>query len=51
LGVASAPAVPRGDRFATLFWRYDPIDFVGKPVLPILLEGALEKAQQALTNL
>jgi DNA-binding NarL/FixJ family response regulator len=29
---------------------YEPIDFVGKPVLPILLERALEKAQQTLTD-
>src|SRR5262249_31199813 len=29
---------------------YEPIDFVGKPVLPILLKRALEKAKQALAN-
>jgi DNA-binding NarL/FixJ family response regulator len=27
---------------------YDPIDLVGKPVLPIALQKALEKAQQGL---
>jgi CheY-like chemotaxis protein len=30
---------------------YDAIDFVGKPVLPILLESALEKAQPTLNSL
>jgi DNA-binding NarL/FixJ family response regulator len=30
---------------------YQPIGFVGKPVLPILLVRALEKAQQTLTDL
>jgi|SRR6516225_6646288 hypothetical protein len=30
---------------------YEPIDFVGKPVLPILLERALEKAVQSPTDL
>jgi CheY-like chemotaxis protein len=30
---------------------YEPIDFVGKPVLPILLKRALEKAEQSLTDL
>lgn len=29
---------------------YEPIDFVGKPVLPILLKRGLEKAKQALAN-
>jgi two-component system, response regulator PdtaR len=28
----------------------DPIEFVGKPVLPIVLERALEKAQQGLID-
>ena len=28
----------------------DPIDLVGKPVLPIVLERALEKAQQGLID-
>lgn len=29
---------------------YEPIDFVGKPVLPILLKRALEKARRTLTD-
>jgi two-component system, response regulator PdtaR len=29
----------------TLLLAYDPIDFVGKPVLPILLQRALKKAE------
>jgi DNA-binding NarL/FixJ family response regulator len=35
----------------TALLPYDPIDLVGKPVLPIALERALEKAQQGLTNI
>jgi CheY-like chemotaxis protein len=30
---------------------YEPIDFVGKPILPTLLKRALEKAEQSLTDL
>ena len=29
---------------------YDPIDLIGKPFLPIVLQRALEKAQQELIN-
>jgi two-component system, response regulator PdtaR len=28
----------------------NPVDFIGKPVLPIVLERALQKAQQELTD-
>ena len=34
----------------TALLPYDPIDFVGKPVLPIMLERALNKAQQELSH-
>ena len=34
----------------TALLPYDPIDLVGKPVLPIMLERALEKAQQGLID-
>jgi two-component system, response regulator PdtaR len=30
---------------------YDPIELVGKPFLPIVLQRALEKAQQELTHI
>jgi len=30
---------------------YEPIDFVGKPVMPILLKRALERARRTLTDL
>jgi two-component system, response regulator PdtaR len=29
---------------------YDPVDFIGKPVLPIMLARALNKAQQELSH-
>jgi two-component system, response regulator PdtaR len=34
----------------TALLPYDPVDFIGKPVLPIVLERALKKAQQELTH-
>ena len=34
----------------TALLPYDPVDFIGKPVLRILLERALEKAQQGLVG-
>jgi DNA-binding NarL/FixJ family response regulator len=34
----------------TALLPYDPVDFIGKPVMPIVLERALKKGQQELTG-